>query len=199
MCRLTCSMMPLVFLQVLEPFCPLSEQENVEAEEVEVSQPTSNTNMFITSKTEMTSTSLSSDSIHNDGLCNWSLAETDGVSASLTVAFPAVVDAASLPPLSHCTSASQPCAISVSPLSTGPPDPRSKTLSVVDDSFIPPPPQSDPLDSHPCVDVTITPHSEIMSNEPYCSPTKLITLPGTLQRNGASSLPVPNTMSDSLV
>lgn len=201
--RLLClffSMITLVFLQVLEPFCPLSEQENVEPEEVEVNQPTCSTNVFITSKTDINSTSLSSDSNHKDQSCNASLRKTDCVSSSLTnVALPAFLDAESAPPpLSYCTSASQPCLVSVPPLSNGPSDPHSKALLVADDSCIPPPSQSEPLNCHPCVDMTITPLSEIIS-ECYCSPIKIVTSDGCLQKNDLCSLPVPNSASDSLV
>lgn len=46
-------MIYLVFLQVLEPFCLLSEQENLEAEELGISQPTSSTTDLIVSQTKL--------------------------------------------------------------------------------------------------------------------------------------------------
>lgn len=195
-------MISLVFLQVLEPLCLLSEQENLEPEEVEVIQPTCSTNMFITSKTEINSASLSSDSIHKDSSCTASLTETEGVSAPLTdVAFPPFVDAESgPPPLSHCTSASQLCLVSVPSLSDCPSDPHLRTLSVADDLCIPPQTPSDLPNSHPCVDLIVTSLSEIISNDFYYtetegSPTKMITSHSSLQKDEVCSLPVSNSVS----
>lgn len=202
---LVCSMKSLVFLQVLEALCLLSEQENLEPEEVEVNQPTCSTNMFITSKTKINSTSLSSDSIHKDESCTASLTETEGVSAPLTdVAFPSFLDAESgPPPLSHCTSASQLCLVSFPPLSNCPSDPHLRTLSVADDSCIPPQIQSDLPNSHPCVDLIVT-SSEMISNDSYYtqtegSPIKIVTSHSSLQKDEVFSLPVSNSVSDSLV
>lgn len=174
---LVCSMITLVFLQVLEPFCPLSEQENSEPEELEVNRPTSSATVFIVSQTELNSRTLPSDSsspTHEDLSCNTFLTETDIVSVPLTVvASPSFSDAESVlppPPLPNCTSASQPCSVSVSPLSNSPSDTHSGALSADDDSCVPTQTQSDPPSSHPFIDGIVAPLSNILSDESNCTP-----------------------------
>lgn len=163
---LVCSMIPLVFLQVLEPFCLLSEQENLEPEEVEVIQPTSSITKFITSKTKRKSTSLSSDSTYKDQSHAPSFMGVDIVPVTVAGS-PSILDTESVPPfpLSECCPGSQPCSVSVPPVSYSPSDPHSRALSVADDSFIPPQSQSDPPNSQPCVHLIVSSFSEILSNE----------------------------------
>lgn len=101
-----CSMITLVFLQVLEPFCTLSEQENLGPEEVEVVQPTSSGIGLLNSQTALNSISLPSDSssaAHADLSCSAVLTDTDNVPA---IPFSSFSDAKSglLPPLPKCAS-----------------------------------------------------------------------------------------------
>ncbi len=198
-------MIPLVFLQVLEPFCPLSEQENLEPEDLEVNQPT-----CITSQTELNSSPLPSDSSspnHKDRSCAASLTETEAEATPVpltVVASPFLSDVESVPPppLSDCTSASQPSSVSVPPLSNSLSNPHT-TLSVKDDSCIPPQTQSDPPNSHHCLDVIAPSLSEILSDESNCTPiedslVKIVTTHSSLQKDENYSLQVPNSPSDSL-
>lgn len=162
-------MMPLVFLQVLEPFCPLSEQENPEPEELEVTQPTCCATEFINSQTELISNPLLSDTsslTHKDLSCAASLTESEPLAVPLTVNA-SFSDAESVPPppLSDCTSASEQCLMSVPPLANNPLDPHSEALSVEDDSCIPSQTQTDPHSSPFCIDVIPAPLSEILSDE----------------------------------
>ena len=141
---LVCSMIPLVFLQVLEPFCPLSEQENLEPEELEVIQPTCSNTMFIIAQTELNSRPLPSDSsTHKDLSYTASLTEIETAIAS-----PSLLDAESVvvvpPSLSGCTSAPQLCLVSAPPLSNSPSDSHLGALSAENDSCIPPQTKSDP-------------------------------------------------------
>lgn len=137
----------LVFLQVLEPFCPLSEQEYLEAEELGISQPTSSTTELILSQTELNANpppSNSSSANHKDLSCTGSLAETETVSTPLAVTSSSVPDAESFlpPPLSDSTSVFQPCMVSV------PSNTQSGVLPAEDDSCVLPQPQSEPRVSH---------------------------------------------------
>ncbi|CAK6969774.1 sn1-specific diacylglycerol lipase alpha isoform X3 [Scomber scombrus] len=158
--------------KVLEPFCPLSEQENPESEETEVSQPTCSATVFINSQTELNSNPLLSDApplAHKDLSCTAYLTETKPLPVPLTVnASPSFSDAESVPPpppLSDCTSAPEPCLVSVPPLSNNPLDPHSGVLSVEDDSCIPSQTETDPPNSPLCVDMIHAPLSEILSDE----------------------------------
>lgn len=140
-------MIYLVFLQVLEPFCPLSEQEYLEAEELGISQPTSSTTELILSQTELNANpppSNSSSANHKDLSCTGSLAETETVSTPLAVTSSSVPDAESFlpPPLSDSTSVFQPCMVSV------PSNTQSGVLPAEDDSCVLPQPQSEPRVSH---------------------------------------------------
>lgn len=169
---LVCSMITLVFLQVLEPFCTLSEQENSEPKELEVNQPVNSAAVSIASQTELNSSpSDSSSPTQKDLSCNTFLTGTDNVSVPLTVvSSPSFSDAESvLPPLPDCTSSSQPCLVSVPPVSNSPSNPQSGALSVDDDSCIPPQTQSDPPSSHPFIDVIAVPLSNILSDESNCT------------------------------
>lgn len=161
-----------MFLQVLEPFCPLSEQENSEAEEVEVIQPAGSAIAFITPETEFNSSPLPSDSsslAHKNMSCAASLADAEAVSVPLTtMASDSLSDAACLPPsLSDYTSTSQLC-----PASDSPTDSRPQALSFVNDSFVPSQAQSEPLDSHPGSNVITAPLSEVGADESSCAPTE---------------------------
>lgn len=155
----------LVFLQVLEPFCPLSEQENLEPEELGVCQTTCSTTELIASQTELNASPPPSDSssaTHKDLSCTGFLTETQSVSPPLTVtAFSSVPDPESVlppPPLSDSTSVSQPCMMSVVSNS------HSGVLPAEDDSCIPAQPKSEPPISHYCED-------EIPSNQFNCIQT----------------------------
>lgn len=102
------SMITLVFLQVLEPFCTLSEQENLGPEEVEVVRPTSSCIELLNSQTALNSISLPSDSssaTHTDLSCSAVLTDTKNVP---TVTFPSFSDASVLGsyPNSNCSSPS---------------------------------------------------------------------------------------------
>lgn len=199
---LVCSMIPLVFLQVLEPFCPLSEQENSEPEELDVSQPTCSTTVFIPTQTELNSSPLPSGSSspnQKNPSCTTSLIDIETVSHTAD-ALPSFVNADSdvPPPLSDIISASQPCLVSVSPLPSIPSDSHLGVLTVEDDSCIPPQPQRNPTDSHPCVEVTVPSLSENLFDECNSPPLK-ITPNCSLQTEELCSLQVPNNPSDSLV
>lgn len=147
-CRGYSGVIYLVFLQVLEPFCLLSEQENLEAEELGISQPTSSTTDLIVSQTKLNASpppSNSSSANHKDLSCTGSLAETETVSTPLAVtSSSSVPDAESVlpPPLSDFNSVSQPCMVSV------PSNTQSGVLPAEDDSYVLPQPQSEPRVSH---------------------------------------------------
>lgn len=198
-------MMPLVFLQVLEPFCPLSEQENPEPEELEVSQPTCSATVFINSQTEFNSNLLLSDTpslTHKDLPCAAPLTESEPLSFPLTVnASPSFSDAEAVPPppLSDCTSASEQCLVSVPPLSNNPLDHHSGALSVEDDSCIPSQTQTDPPNPPVCVDVIPAPLSEILSDESQVEnfPIRIVTSHSSSQKDETCMLQVPNSSCDS--
>lgn len=169
-------MMTLVFLQVLEPFCPLSEQENSDPEELEANQPTGSATVLTGSQTELNCCPLSSDSsspAHNVPPHNTPPTETDVVSVPPTVdASPSFSDAESALPssLPDCTSASQPCLVSVPPLSSSPPDAFPGALPADDDSRLQPQTQSDSPISHPFRGVNVAPLSNVPSDESNCAP-----------------------------
>lgn len=189
-----CSMINLVFLQVLEPFCPLPEQEFLEPEELGVDQPTSSTTMFLTSEKELNSTlPLSFNASH---------IETEAVSGHLTgVTSPFFPDAEPglSPPLSHCPSLSQTCSVSVPVLSNIPSRPHTDALPAENDACIPAQTQSEPPISHPHKDVIPTPVSE----ESACTQTENLPLQitvahGTSEKQGCT-LQVSKNPTDSLV
>lgn len=146
-------MIPLVFLQVLEPFCPMSEQENSEPEELEGNQPTCSSAAFITSPPT-----------HKDQSIIPPLIDTELLSVPLTVITSSSfsdADSVFLPPLSDCTS--EQCLLSVPPLSNSHSDPQS--LSEEDQSCIPSQTKTDPHNSPIYVDGTPDPLPEILSDE----------------------------------
>lgn len=200
-------MIPLVFLQVLEPFCPMSEQENSEAEELEVIQPTCTTTVFRASHSELNPSpppfpSDSTSASHKDLSCTGSLTETEAATVPLTlVAFPSFPDAelALQPPppsLSDSTSASQPCLVSVFSLSNSHSSSHSGLLPDMGDSCIlPNQTQSEPPISHPSEDMIVDSLCEILSEESICtrienSPLKMV-VHSPLQE-------IPNSLSDSV-
>lgn len=165
-------MITLVFLQVLEPFCTLSEQENSEPEEEEVSQPVSSAAVSIASQTQLNSCPSDSLSLtQKDMSCDTFLTETENVSVPVTiVSSPSFSDAESvLPPPPDYTSSLQPCSLSVPSVSNSPSYRQSGALSVEDDSCIPPQTQSDPPGSHPFIDVIAVPLSNSLSDESNCT------------------------------
>ncbi|XP_031701925.1 sn1-specific diacylglycerol lipase alpha isoform X3 [Anarrhichthys ocellatus] len=197
--------------KVLEPLCLVSEQENSGPEELEANQPTNNTTVVITSQTEFNSSPLPSDSslpANTDASFTGSLTGTEAVSVPLSVvASSSFSDAESVPPsppLSDCTSASQPCSVSVRSMSNSPSNSHSGALSVGDDSCIPPQTQSDPADSHLGVDVIAAPVSEIPSDESNCAqiendPLKIVISHSSFQKHEVCSLQVQNSPYDTLV
>ncbi|KAM3624698.1 uncharacterized protein V6R79_000351 [Siganus canaliculatus] len=162
--------------KVLEPFSPLSEQENSQPEEVEVNQPISSIAVLTSPHTELNSSPLPSRSSSPtcEGLtCSASLIVTEAVSLPLTVvASPSLSDAGSvLPPppppptpppsssLSDCASQSGLVSVSSLPNSSHP-----GALAAEDDSYIPPQNQSEPSDSLLCVDAIAPSLSELTSD-----------------------------------
>lgn len=189
------------FLQVLEPFCPLSEQANEEPEELECSHPTYSAAVLIMSDCEINSSALSSDTsalTHKDPSCPAPLPETEALSVPFTdAALPLSLPddpPALLPPLSDSTSASQQC-LCVPALSNCSPDSQS-TADLK--------PQTDPPDSPPGDDANPPPPlSEVSSDEPDSTqtgdcPVKLITSSRSLQTDELCSLQVPDSPPVSL-
>lgn len=187
---LVCSMMPLVFLQVLEPFCPLSEQESLEPDQLEVNEPPCSTAVLISSQTELNTCAVSSDAsspTHKDSSCHSSPTDAELNSVPVTVVAAASLsdaDSDLAPPLSGCTSVSQQGLMCLPLLSNNPPDPHSGADILENDSFI-------PLQSI----------SEVLSDESCCIPkknqsTELIVSQDPSQINDSCSLPV---QSDPLV
>lgn len=168
-------MIYLVFLQVLEPFCLLSEQENLEAEELGISQPTSSTTDLIVSQTKLNASpppSNSSSANHKDLSCTGSLSTPLAVTSSSSVP-----DAESVlpPPLSDFNSVSQPCMVSV-------PSNTQSVLPAEDDSCVLPQPQSEPRVSHHR-------QEEIRSNESNSPQIE----------NSPPEIKVPNNLFESVV
>lgn len=165
------SMITLVFLQVLEPFCPLSEQENSDSEEVEVIQPASSATVLLPLQTELNPCSLSSDSLAPKDLsCDTVLTET----SVTTVPFTAIAAAsfsdtdAGLPPpaqLPNGPSDPQRCSRSASPDFNSPSESHSGAHSVEDDSTPPHPPSSSPFTDM----ITIHP-SKTPADDSNCTP-----------------------------
>lgn len=95
-------MIYMVFLQVLEPFCPLSEQENLDSEEPE---PAYSTAVLVLSQTEINSSSPSSEApspTHRKESCNASLNETVPNSVPMTAVTASVSDADCVPDIDQC-------------------------------------------------------------------------------------------------
>lgn len=174
-CRpyMVCSKITLVFLQVLEPFCPLFEQGNSDPEEVEVIQPASSATVLVESQTEFNPCSLSSESLaatQKDLSCCAVRTETDIASVSLSaMAASSFSDTdAGLPPpppLPNCTSDPQPHSGSASLDFISPFDSHSGAQSVEDDSMLSHPPNPPPF-----TDITFHP-SKIPASESSCTPS----------------------------
>lgn len=193
------SVIPLMFLQVLEPFCPLSEQETSDQEELDVTDPHSAT-VNITSETELNATHLPSDSSSptlRELSCSPLLVDTVAVSVSLPALnhsslLNADADVSSLSaPLSDCASASQPNLVPVAPLSVSLSDSHLGPLSVRHESCEPPQPNPSPSDSQPCVDANTCPDLIIL-------PTSHLNVAPPSQRNELRSSQAHNS-SDSVV
>lgn len=167
---LLCCMITLVFLQVLEPFCPLSEQESSDLEEVEVIQPASSATELLPSQTKLNPCSLPSDSsatAPKDLSCSTVLTETIITPVPLT-AIPAASfsDTDAGLPLPSFTSDPQPHSGSASPGFNSLSDSQSGAPSVEDDSTL-----SDPPDAPPFTDIITIHPSKIPADESSCSPT----------------------------
>lgn len=166
--------MTLVFLQVLEPFCPLSEQGNSDPEEVEVIQPDSSATVPLETQTEFNHCSFSSESsaaTHKDLSCCAVLTETNiaTVPMSATAAASFSDTDAGLPPpplLLNCISETQPPSGSASPDFISPSASHSGAHSVEDDSTRShspiPPPFTDMITIHT---------SKIPASESSCTPS----------------------------
>lgn len=168
---LVCCMITLVFLQVLEPFCPLSEQESSDLEEVEVIQPASSATELLPSQTKLNPCSLHSDSsaaTPKDLSCSAVFAETSIAPVPFT-AIPAASfsDTDAGLPLPSFTSDPQPHSGSASPDFNSLSDSQSGAPSVEDDSTLPYPPPSAP----PFTDIMTIHPSKIPADESNCSPT----------------------------
>lgn len=166
---LVCSKITLVFLQVLEPFCPLSEQGNSDPEEVEGIQPASSATVLLESQTEFNPCSLSSESsaaTQKDLSCCAVLTETNIAFVPLSAMASSFsdTDAGLPPPLPNCTS--QPHSGSASPDFIIPSDSHSGAHSVEDDSMLSHPPNPPPFTDM----ITIHP-SEIPASECSCTPS----------------------------
>lgn len=161
---LACCMITLVFLQVLEPFCPLSEQESSDLEEVEVIQPASSATELLPSQTKLNPCSLPSDSsaaTPKDLSCSAVLAETIIAPVPLT-AIPAASfsDTDAGLPLPSFTSDSQPHSGSASPDFNS----LSDSQTVEDDSTLSCPPSA-------FINIITVHPSKIPADENNCSPT----------------------------
>lgn len=166
---LVCCMITLVFLQVLEPFCPLSEQESSDLEEVEVIQPASSATELLPSQTKLNPCSLPSDSsaaTPKDLSCSAVLAETIIAPVPLT-ATPAASfsDTDAGLPLPSFTSDPQPDSGSASPDFNSLSDSQSGAPSVEDDSTL-----SYPPNALPFTDIITIHPSKIPADESNCSP-----------------------------
>ena len=160
-----------MFLQVLEPFCPLPEQEIWEPEELGVSQPTGSTTVFITSENELNispppyDSSSTATQTHQSRTA--SITETEAVLVPPTVvthsSFP---DAESVPPpapLSDCASTSLPYSVSVPSLSNIPSSPHTEAPPAENYLYISSQAKSELSIYHSCVDIIDIPCSEVLS------------------------------------
>lgn len=160
------SMITLVFLQVLEPFCPLSEQENSDPEEVEVIQPASSATVLIPLQAELNPCSLSSDSLAPKELsCDTVLTETSVTPVPFTAISAASFSDtnAGLPP--PAPSDPQPRSGSGSPDFNSPSESHSGAHSVEDDSTPPHPPSSSPF-----IDMITIHPSKTPADDSNCTP-----------------------------
>lgn len=193
-----------MFRQVWDGF----EQDSLEAEELGLSQPTGHTTVFKTSQKDLNpgpSTPDSSSDTHEPLSCTASHTETEAVSAPLCdVASPSFPDAdfVSLPPLSECTSASQPCFVLVPSLSNISSLPQTDTLSAENDSCIPPQSKSEPCIFH--TNEVAVPPFELQSVESNSTQEeslllKLVATHSSLENYEVGTLQVLNSVSDSVV
>lgn len=170
--NLKCSKITLVFLQVLEPFCPLSEQGNSDPEDVEIIQQASSATELLEPQTDSNPCSLSSESLaatQKDLSCCAVLTETNIASVPLCAMAAASfsdTDAALPPPLSNCTSDPQPHSGSASHDFIGPSDSHSGAHSVEDESMLSHPPNPPPFTDM----ITIHP-SKIPAGGSSCTPS----------------------------
>ncbi|XP_036065990.1 diacylglycerol lipase-alpha isoform X4 [Oryzias melastigma] len=188
--------------KVLEPFCPLPEQDNLEPEELGVIQPSCSTTLFTASQKDLEpSASASSSLIHLSSVA--SLTEPETVSVPLTV-----VSSSSLPvcesgspppaPLSDSTSASQPCLVAVPLFSNTTTTTHLEAIPVDNDSHIPPQTQSVPRVCHPFENVVTTPLPEALSNESHIENTPQEMQKASSQPSDNCRLHISNCNSDSV-
>lgn len=170
---LVCSKITLVFLQVLEPFCPLSEQGNSDPEEVEVIQPASCDTELLESQAEFNPCSLSSESsaaTQKDLSCCAVLTDTNIASVPLSAmaasSFSDTDAGLPPPPLPNFASDPQPHSGSAPPDFISPADSHSGAHSVEDDSTLSYPPNPPPFTDM----ITIYP-SKIPACESSCTPS----------------------------
>lgn len=171
---LVCSKLTLMFLQVLEPFCPLSEQGDSDQEEVEVIQPASSATVLLESQTESNPFSLSpksSAATQKDLSCCAVRTETNlafvPLSAMASSSFSDTDAGLPLPPpFASCTSDPQPHSGSASPDFISLSDSHSGAHSVEDDSTLSHPPNPPPFTDM----ITIHP-SKNAASEPSCPPS----------------------------
>ncbi|XP_016527949.1 sn1-specific diacylglycerol lipase alpha isoform X3 [Poecilia formosa] len=166
--------------KVLEPFCP-----NLELEELEVSQSSCNTSLFITSQSELNPRPLPSDTssiAHKHLSGTESHTENEAVSVRPTghtsLSFPNAESVSPPPPLSGCTSSSQPCLVSVASLSNISSHPHTAALPAENDLCLPAKTKSVPCIHYSNEDVMPTPLSEgqsLESNSTHAENDPLIT------------------------
>lgn len=172
---LVCSKITLVFLQVLEPFCPLSEQESSDPEDMEILQPSSSATVLLKSQTEFNPCSLSSGSsaaTQKALSCCSVRTETNLASVCLgAMASSSFSDTdAGLPPLPpplpNCTFDPQPHSGSASPDFISPSGSHSGAHSVEDDSTLSHPPNPPPF-----TDMITFQSSKTPASESSCTPS----------------------------
>lgn len=184
-----CSVIPLVFLQVLQVSCPMSEQQNLEPEEQLVNRPANNSTVSLMSQNELNQ-NLSSDSsppIH-DLFYTGSLAETEAVPVTVLPSI-SFTDQETVPssPRSVCTPAPLPCSESAPSLSE---KFSSELLPAEDDSCISVQSQSEASISYGDEDVAANPTDDSAQIEN--SPLPILVPHSSLQE-------MPNHVPDILV
>lgn len=184
---------PLMFRQVWDGF----EQETLEAEELGLSQPTSHTTVFKTSQKELNPGPPPSDSssdTHKHLSCTSSHTQTEAASVPLrgvAASFPDV-QPVSLPPLSDCTSASQPRLV-LAPSLSNISRPQTDTLPADNDSCVPLQSKSEP-----CVFHTNQVQSESNSTQVENLPLQLATH-SSVENHVVETLQVLVSQCDSVV
>ncbi|MEQ2178700.1 hypothetical protein GOODEAATRI_016803, partial [Goodea atripinnis] len=195
--------------KVLEPFCPLPEQENLQLEELEVSQPACKNPLFISPQRELNPRPPLSDTSstaykHLSG--TESHTEAEAVSVRPTgIASPSFPDVESvpLPPLTGYTSASQPCLVSVVSLSNIS-RPHTGMLSAENDLRLPAKTKSLPCLYFSDEDVMPTLLFEGMSVESNSThtenyPFKVVSSQSCLQSHEICSFQVSSRLNDSII